>query len=304
MEIERGDELVVGYQEPVLQLLALGEIDNLEQPYDYLALGLTLDDAPELIRVLRDDVLYSSDSEDESWASLHAALALGQLRAESAVDALVANLSRIDDDDDWVMSAYPGIFGQIGPAALPALQEALRDSTKSVYQRVFASEAVLQIAEQHPDARDRCVALLVDQLRLHAEQSEWLNASLINNLVELDAQEAAPVMAEAFAANRVDWSLMGDWEEVQIALGLLAERLTPEPNTWFNWEPGVNEDDEESEEYERPEESEAARQQRLAEEATERLRLAKVQQAKEKKRKQDKQGRKQARQNKIKKKKK
>ena len=72
-------EAVLGYQEPVAQLLALGDIRKLQQPYDYLALGLTPADVPELIRVLCDDVLYWSDSEEERWAALHAAHALGQL---------------------------------------------------------------------------------------------------------------------------------------------------------------------------------------------------------------------------------
>lgn len=288
------EEAVLSYHEPVVQLLALGDIREIGESYDYLALGLTLDDVPELIRVLRDDGLYWSDLESERWASIHAAHALGQLRAESAVDALVANLSKIDNDD-WIMEDYPAIFGQIGPAALPALQESLHDSTNDEYQRVFSAEAVEMIAKQHPDERDRCVALLADQLRLHAEQSEWLNATLINNLVELDGREAAPVMAEAFEANHVDLSLMGDWEEIQIALGLLTERLTPKPKSWLNWMPeGTGQH----------KGSAGARLHRPAQKAAERLLPAQAQQVKQKKRKQDKLGRKQSRQNKIKKKKK
>jgi hypothetical protein len=42
-------------------------------------------------------------------------------------------------------------------------------------------------------------------------------------------------MQAAFAANRVALDLGGDWEEVQIALGLLDERITPKPN-WFQVE--------------------------------------------------------------------
>ena len=234
-------EAVLGYQEPVAQLLALGDIRKLQQPYDYLALGLTPADVPELIRVLCDDVLYWSDSEEERWAALHAAHALGQLRAESAVDALISNLSRVDEDD-WVMTDYPVILGQIGPAALPALQDALQDSTQSEVERVFTAEAVVSVAKQHPDARDRCVALLLDQLRLHAEQPEWLNASLISSLVELDGREAAPVMAEAFESRHVDLSVVGDWEDIQIDLGLLTKRLTPKPRALPDWKPEEHRD--------------------------------------------------------------
>ena len=59
---------------------------------------------------------------------------------------------------------------------------------------------------------------------------QTLNAFLMSYLVDLKAVEAAPVMEKAFAADRVDISVQGDWEDVQIRLGLLDERLTPAPD--------------------------------------------------------------------------
>lgn len=50
------------------------------------------------------------------------------------------------------------------------------------------------------------------------------------NLTDLKAVEAASIMEEAFAADTVDLSIQGDWEDTQIRLGLLHERLTPKPN--------------------------------------------------------------------------
>jgi hypothetical protein len=73
---------------------------------------------------------------------------------------------------------------------------------------------------------------LTDQLR-QADQDPSLNAFLINSLVALRAVEAAPVIEAAFAANAVDLSIQGDWEEVQIKLGLLTQRLTPRPRSWL-----------------------------------------------------------------------
>jgi hypothetical protein len=44
-------------------------------------------------------------------------------------------------------------------------------------------------------------------------------------------------MEQAFVADRVDLSIMGDWEDVQIDLGLLEERLTPSDyGNWGDWE--------------------------------------------------------------------
>jgi hypothetical protein len=39
----------------------------------------------------------------------------------------------------------------------------------------------------------------------------------------------------AFAADKVDISILGDWEDAQIALGLLDKRLTPPPE--YVWLP-------------------------------------------------------------------
>jgi hypothetical protein len=66
--------------------------------------------------------------------------------------------------------------------------------------------------------------------KYYPQQDANFNGLLIGCLVDLNAAEAAPVMEQAFAANRVDLMLQGDWEEVQIQLGLLAERITPPPD--------------------------------------------------------------------------
>ncbi len=56
-----------------------------------------------------------------------------------------------------------------------------------------------------------------------------MNGFIIADLAELGATEAAPLMEEAFAVERVDLSVGGDWEDIQIELGLLAERKTIPP---------------------------------------------------------------------------
>ncbi|MBU0492223.1 MAG: hypothetical protein KKB13_10290, partial [Chloroflexi bacterium] len=79
-------------------------------------------------------------------------------------------------------------------------------------------------------ARDACVAALVEPLEHAAGQDPTLNGLLIGSLIDLHAVEAAPAMERAFAADQVDVSILGDWEEAQILLGLLDARQTPRPN--------------------------------------------------------------------------
>jgi hypothetical protein len=46
--------------------------------------------------------------------------------------------------------------------------------------------------------------------------------------------EAAPLMQAAFESGRADELIRSDWEDVQIDLGLLEERLTPpRPSPWM-----------------------------------------------------------------------
>jgi hypothetical protein len=54
-----------------------------------------------------------------------------------------------------------------------------------------------------------------------------LNGAIISELLDLEAVEAAPQMKQAFAAGVVDESVAGDWEDVQIELGLKEKRDTP-----------------------------------------------------------------------------
>jgi hypothetical protein len=75
--------------------------------------------------------------------------------------------------------------------------------------------------------RDTCVALLMRQLEGWAEQPDGLNGFLIHDLVELRAVESAPLMEAAFEGGGVDLMIRGDWQDVQVDLGLLAERTTP-----------------------------------------------------------------------------
>ncbi|MBB4638958.1 HEAT repeat domain-containing protein [Longimicrobium terrae] len=225
------------YHEPVSRLLELGEQPARQQPWpDYLAMGFTFADVPELIRLAGDDGLFLSwDDEDEEgndewWGPIHARRVLGQLGAEDAVAPLIDLLRW--DDSDWGMEEVPRVLAMIGTAALPALREALPryadDPDPSAAGTVAA--AMQMIAEEHPETRDEAVAVLVDQIRRHGEQNPELNGMLVASLLSLRAMEAAPVIEAAYAAGDVDEMIPGDWEDVQVELGLIPERVTPRHN--------------------------------------------------------------------------
>lgn len=226
------------YDPPVSKLLTLGEPSRWGQR-DYLALGLGPEHVDDLIRMALDEALYEADSDsDLIWAPVHAWRALAHLHAEEAAKPLTALFHRIDEyGDDWVGEELPRVFGDIGPAAIPILADYLATDAHGLWARVAAAHGLSQIGTCHPDARSDTVDALTETLEWFGELDSTLNAFIISYLVDLDAVEAAPLVERAFEAGRVDLQAMGDWEDVQIRLGLLESRMSgPRPPLFRNLE--------------------------------------------------------------------
>jgi Protein of unknown function (DUF1186) len=215
------------YSSPVSELLTFGDCRDFREWPNYLDLGLGPEHVPELIEMATDEELNWADSESlEVWAPVHAWRALGQLRAVSAVEPLLRLFHELDDSD-WVGEELPQVYGMIGREAIPALARYLDDASHGLWPRVTAATSLERIAAGDPSARDECVSVLSRQLERFTENDPILNGFLISYLVTLRAVEAAPLMERAFAADRVDLSIPGDWEDVQVELGLKATRETP-----------------------------------------------------------------------------
>lgn len=222
------------YPPPVSQLLTYGDPRKLPpwpEKLDYLPLGFGPEHIPELIRMATDDELLWADSESlEVWATIHAWRTLGQLRAEAAIEPLLSLFRLVDDeDDDWIGEEMPEVFGLIGPAAIPALLAYVLAPEHGCWAQVAAEEAIKKVAETHPDAKPACIAALMEALAQYEDNDQTLNAFIISSLVDLRAAQAAQLMERAFAADTVDLSVAGDWEEAQIEMGWKIKRETPIP---------------------------------------------------------------------------
>lgn len=217
------------YTLPVARLLDIGNPQDLpvvDWPNYPDLYQLAPPDISELTRMATDGRLYALDVEtSQTWAPIHAWRALGQLRAAEAVPALLTLFPRVEEEDDeWVLEELPEVMEKIGPPALPHLAAYLANPGNLVWARIPAANALERIGGRYPEARADCVSALTIALKAYRDTDPELNASLVYSLSQLKAVEAAPLVEEAFRAERVDEAVMGDWEDFQVAVGLLDER--------------------------------------------------------------------------------
>jgi HEAT repeat protein len=211
------------YPSPLDRLLNMGEPPSINDWPDYVTqYGLTEHHVPELIRMATDAALHGYDGDDPLvWAPIHAWRALGQLNASAAIQPLITLLRRIDDeDDDWVGEEMPRVFGMIGPAAIEPLTAYLADNANPQYARIAARGGLVNIAQIFPDHRDRVAAFLADQLSRGTPEDACANGFLVSALIDLKAVEHKLVIEQAHARQCVDLSICGDWDDVQVELGL------------------------------------------------------------------------------------
>jgi hypothetical protein len=224
---------------PVDQLLSFEEGRDWplkpDQWPDYVErFGLAAEHIPALIKMATHPPFHEEEAtDDEIWAPAHAWRALGQLKAVEAVKPLLPLFDK--EGDDRLHEELPGVFGVIGPQTIPPLATALAARAAMAFPAIDYANCFEEIVRHHPESRDAVVTAICNQLEQYQTNSTTLNASLIWHLAELKIVSAAPLMEEAFKAEKVDYSYAGDWEEIQLELGLLEERLTPKPH-FFNLE--------------------------------------------------------------------
>ena len=227
------------FSDPVLALCALGEAPARQGEWiDYsTVLGLKDEHIPELIRIVEEIEIFMPEDEDvdedapEIFSSIHAWRALGQLKAEEAVPALIDLAVRNEElDIDWIFSGIPRAMRMIGPVALPALEEYLRKKEQLEWANATISDSVAEIGLAHLENRMDCIKILEKRLESYEINLRYINASLIHDLTRLNATESNALIKQAFASDNVDLSLMGDYEDYQISVGLIEKRRTPQRN--------------------------------------------------------------------------
>lgn len=185
-------------------------------------LGITSEHVSELIQMATDESLSHADGEStEVWAPTHAWRCLGFLQAAEAIEPLIGLLK--NEYDDWASEEIPWVLGLIGGRAIAPTAKILASRGKEERCRTTAASSLENIAILHPGLRDRCIDRLASQLADYEHNSEYVNGFVVSSLVELKATSKANLMERAFANERVDESILGNWAHAQIAMGMAKE---------------------------------------------------------------------------------
>ena len=228
-----------GYTDPVKLLLTHGDTGGFgpDDWPDYLArFGFGPAHIPDLIRMATDLTLHDIETETpERMAPVHAWRALAQLRAEDAIEPLLA-LRAARPDSDAICEDVPVVAGLMGPVAIrPLIGLIVSEAPLELGAAPFAIDALVGIVRDHPESRDELVAILHGMLDRHAETAPTVNGYVIATLMDLGSVVSIDRIRAAFAADTVDLSITGEIFDVEVAMGLRELPAWPrrDDRSWF-----------------------------------------------------------------------
>lgn len=91
---------------------------------------------------------------------------------------------------------------------------------RPISPRWAAVSGLANIGVAWPEARSEMVGILTAQLEEQAVWDAGVNGVIVDALIQLEAVESAGAIERAFQAKRVDETITGDWDDVQVELGL------------------------------------------------------------------------------------
>lgn len=214
-------------QQIINVLSPLGEPRDGRAWLDYTAYGLTSADVSILVKLVQDDSFLDEEG-NAYWVPLHAWRALKAFMPQG-VAALIEGFNLLAEDD-WALEEIPLVIAAAKDKAFQPLLTFLQDAENDTEARGLAAASLAQIGLEHKNLCKTVVDHLVKFLQQTLADDAVLNGHMIAQLVRLRAGEAIDAIRKAFHEQRVDMTVGGDLEDIEMDLGLRTERSTPRPN--------------------------------------------------------------------------
>ncbi|WP_020558472.1 UPF0149 family protein [Thiofilum flexile] len=201
------------------------DLDPAQRNTNFSTLRLTSADAPLLLDIIsQGEEFYAQES---TWfVPLYAWRALKSLGTPIDISELLA-VFEFYQDNDWAMDELPGVIAAAGERALAPTFAYIRDEGRDEFLRSWATEILPAIGTENPNLRQTIVDQLTELLAQQGADTAELNAFIVSALVELKALESLVVINKAYAEGKVVEAIVGDFEDVEIELGLKTERTNP-----------------------------------------------------------------------------
>ena len=218
------------YAPPLDRLLALGnpsgDADRMWRNVplaDYAAMGLSVDNADELIR-LASDPWFNVQQSPQCYAPIHAFRALAALGCTRAIPAMLRLVEKMDkaNEDGW-LEDVPGVLAVFGPAAIGPVAAAWRDQRTPFGARLFIGDALERIALKWSEHRSTVVGVFAETLKLARYTDPGINGHAISSLVALNAVESLPAIRSVMEAGLADETVCGNIKSVEQDIRLTAE---------------------------------------------------------------------------------
>jgi hypothetical protein len=190
---------------------------------DFAAMGLTRSHVPELLRMMRDPVLFDSGG-DDFFACVHATRAAGVLGGMDGWPHLVDLARRLHrlQCHHWI-DDITGVIAAIGPDALSPAMALARDHRETFGFRLTFLGAPEMIVAAFPELRGRVIERYTQFLDDGAYDSGGVNEYVVELLVKLSATEALPAIELAYARGYINDRWCGDLEHVRIQMATTPE---------------------------------------------------------------------------------
>lgn len=195
----------------------------------YASLGFGKGEVEELLGLASDFYLSFEQSDEESAVSIHAWRALALMGDTDLAPEFVTLSMECDDiDDEWFAQDFPEIVGLLGMPALPTFLEAVANNPDYPDTICGVLEGIPKMVRNDEDRQQAMTVL--GELLDRDDFDRDLRAMVVAALCDLKAQEKLAAIRTQFEANRINISIVGDLEEVEIELGVRTHRETPQPH--------------------------------------------------------------------------
>jgi hypothetical protein len=211
----------------IIQALApLGEpVDN-QAWVDYSRYGVSVADAQTLVDLIADESFLEYEGNDywiplHAWRALKALMPVGLHELIGIFDVLV--------EDEWALEEIPQVIAAAKAQAIAPLFASLMDEENDELVRMFSANCLSDVVKATSALRAPVVEKFATALQNFTGDDEALAGIVVAALMEIKAVEVIGTIRQAFAEERVSWSICGDLEDVELGLGLRTERDTPRP---------------------------------------------------------------------------